>query len=172
MYCNQTTNNGLTSTLQGIPDGRAGTLVTLRVMGQFINHGKKSMEIRDLAVKIVGGNGNKKDWLEQVKALQAFVKEKIRYVKDINGVETVQTPSATLRLGYGDCDDKSVLIAALLESIGHPTRLVAIGKTEDNFIHVYPETRIGTKWLSVETTESVPVGWKPEGYPAKIVFNY
>ena len=77
-------------------------------------------------------------------------------MRDVNGVETLQTPLVTMEIKQGDCDDQSVLLASLLESIGHPTRFVAI---KQNFfgpyVHVYTETRIGPKWYPLETTEKM-----------------
>ncbi len=61
------------------------------------------------------------------KKLHRFVRDNIRYIKDIRDVETVAYPDITLQQGQGDCDDKSVLLASLLESIGHPTPLCCGG---------------------------------------------
>lgn len=171
MYLGGAGVEGLSSTLQSIPDGKEGTAETLKAMRRLVKDNKKSLEIRDLAVKIIGGIGNKKDWFGQAKNVQEFVRDKIRYIRDINGIETLQTPQATLRLGYGDCDDKSILVAALLESIGHPTRFVAIGFSPDNFVHVYPQTRIGTKWVTLETTENVSIGWEPSGVKSRLIID-
>lgn len=113
-----------------------------------------------------------KKWIAEISALHRFVRDQIRYVKDINGVETVHTADAVLRIGSGDCDDKSVLLASLLESIGHPTRFVAVGFQPDHYSHVFVQTRIGKnpgKWLSLETTEPVAIGWEPKGIVSRIV---
>jgi transglutaminase-like putative cysteine protease len=71
----------------------------------------------------------------------------------------------------GDCDDKSVLLAALLESIGHPTRFVAIGFQPDDFEHVFVETKIADRWISLETTEPVEIGWMPQHIRARLTVN-
>jgi hypothetical protein len=34
---------------------------------------------------------------------------------------------------------------------------------------VYPETKIGEKWVTVETTEPVKVGWEPRNIVSKMV---
>lgn len=167
MYCN---NNGLSATLRGIPDGRAGTIETLKIMSQVARNGKTSLPVRNMALSLIKGLDHK-DWVGQIKALHRFVRDKIQYVKDIDGVETLQTPDVTLQLAAGDCDDKSILLASLLGAIGHPTRFVAIGKNDDDFVHVYPETRVGNKWLALETTEPVEIGWQPSGYPARLVYH-
>src|SRR5574340_1000732 len=144
----------------GIPSGEDGTRATLKLMSGLVKAGKTALPIRQLALSLVHRNGQK-DWYGEVRDLHQFVRDHIRYVKDIRGVETLQTPEKTLEIGQGDCDDKSTLVAALLESIGHPTRFVAVG-FNGQFAHVLVETKIGNKWVAVETTEPVELGWFPK----------
>jgi len=157
-----------TYTLQTIPNGKAGTAATLQIMSGLVKTYKKAPAVRELALFLVK-NLPQKDWRGEVAAIHSFVKEQIRYTKDINGVETLQTPVQTLRLKAGDCDDKTTLVAALLESIGHPTRLKAVGFSPGHFCHVLPETKIGGKWVTVETTEPVGLGWLPRGLKSAMV---
>lgn len=145
-----------------IPNGSAGTRETLKLMSGLVRQSKKSLQIRMLALRLVGER-RQKDWFGEVRDIHAFVRDRIRYVKDIRGVETLQTPEKTLEIGQGDCDDKSSLIAAMLESIGHPTRFVAVGFDGASFAHVLVETKIGNKWVPLETTEPVGLGWFPRG---------
>lgn len=147
-------------TLQAIPDGPAGILATLKIMRQFAREGKRHYPVRELALSLVR-NVPAKDWVQEIKNIHAYVRDNIRYVRDIRGIETVATPETTLEIGQGDCDDKSVLVASLLETIGHPTRFVAVGFRPGVFEHVLVETKIGTKWVGVETTENVDLGWFP-----------
>lgn len=100
----------------------------------------------------------------EVRALFDFVQNNIRYVRDVNGVETIQTPLKTLEYGAGDCDDKSTLLAAMLESLGHETRFHAMGFRPGNVEHVLLEVNIpGKGWVPLETTEPVKMGWIPRG---------
>jgi len=101
-----------------------------------------------------------KQYAAEARAIQEWVRGNIRYTRDINGVETLQVPEKTLEYKQGDCDDHAVLVAALLESIGHPARFRAIA-TGRNFSHVFTETKIGPRWLSVETTEWWDMGYLP-----------
>jgi Transglutaminase-like superfamily len=57
-------------------------------------------------------------------AIGTWVQQNITYVNE--GEETFQTPLATLRFRYGDCDCTTTLTASLLESIGIPCELVAV----------------------------------------------
>jgi len=160
-------NQPMTATLQAIPDGKAGTVATLKIMREVTKAGKRALPVRNLALSLIS-ELPQKDWFNEVKILHRFVRDKIRYVKDIHGIETVQTPEVTLALRAGDCDDKSVLLASLLESIGHPTSFVAVGFKPDDFVHVYVETRIDKTWLPLETTEPVEVGWRPKNTVSRL----
>lgn len=160
----------LTATLQSIPDGVEGIRETLRNMVNMARAGKKSLAVRRLAMQILA-DVPQKSWLSEVKAIHAYVRDFVRYTRDINGIETVQAPDKTIEFNQGDCDDKSVLVATLLEVAGHPARFVAVGKEPNVFEHVLTETKIGNTWVSVETTEPVPLGWYPKSYPYRLVYN-
>lgn len=149
-------------TLQQIPSGPRGIYQTLRVMRQLTREGKRQYSIRDLALSVVRRNGHK-DWFGEIRDLHHYVRDRIRYIKDIRGIETLATPEKTLEIGQGDCDDKSVLLATLLESIGHPTRFVAVAFKPGVYSHVLVESKLGKKWISLETTEPVSTGWSPPG---------
>lgn len=82
-------------------------------------------------------------------------------MRDVNTVETVQTPDKTLLDGSGDCDDQAVLLGSLLESIGHPARFLAVGFQPGVFAHVLVEGKIGARWVPLETTERWPAGRAP-----------
>lgn len=134
---------------------------TLKVMSRMVRDGKKTLPVRNRAIAITQ-HCQQKDYACEVQTLHSFVRDQIRYVQDITNVETVQEPQKTLEIFAGDCDDKATLLAAMLESIGHPTRFVAIGFEPGIFSHVYVESKIGAGWIPLETTEPVPVGWQPD----------
>lgn len=161
---------GLTARLGFIPEGREGTIATLRLMRDLVRRGKTSLNIRSLAVSLTAGVPSK-DWLGEIRVLHRFVRDSIRYVRDIRDVETLHDPETVLKIGSGDCDDKAVLLASLLESIGHPTRFVAIGFVPEEYSHVYVETLIGKKWVPLETTEPVEVGWVPENVVSRLIIH-
>ena len=108
-------------------------------------------------------NLQQKDYMGEVHALWEFVRDRIRYVRDIDNVETLQTADRTLSQASGDCDDKSVLLASLLGAIGHKSRFVAVAlRDPENFVHVLVETLVGkNQWLAAETTEPQRLGWRP-----------
>jgi transglutaminase-like putative cysteine protease len=155
-------------TLKVIPSGTEGVRATLNEMRKLVRDYKKNDQIRSTAAELVSPL-QQKNFMGEIKRLHAFVRDQIRYLRDIHNVETLQSPPETLRRRYGDCDDKATLLAALLESIGHPSRFVAIGKAPGKFSHVYVETRVGPKWIGLETTEPVDVGWKPQNVLARMI---
>lgn len=162
---------GPPTTFARIPLGVEGIETTMQLMRRLVRgdpalqSGKHDPGIRQIADGLVGEQGAQcpqGDYSCEVAALHAFVRDHIRYVGDIAEVETLQTPRRTLEQGSGDCDDKSTLLATLLETIGHKTRFVAGAYHQPGFYeHVWVETRIGRGWYPLETTRPVPPGWNP-----------
>jgi transglutaminase-like putative cysteine protease len=140
-----------TTTLKGIPDGKAGTLTVLKAMRELARKGKSNPNVFDLSRHIVK-NVRPKDWAGEVSAVFRWVRDNIRYVKDPHNLETLHTPQKILEYGQGDCDDQSILLATLLETIGHPARFVAVGFAPGTFSHVYVETKIGNRWIPLDAT--------------------
>lgn len=166
-------------TLMAIPDGVAGIKATLQLMRKITRDYKKTGFVRELVLEVLRAGrvpqfteNGKKNWVGQIKAIHNFVKYHIQYVKDIRGVETLQTPPQTFRLKHGDCDDKCILAASMLEAIGHPTRFVAVGFQPEIYSHVFLQTRIGANWVTLECTEDWPLGKGPKGIVgAPIIVN-
>lgn len=144
--------------LQAIPNGVAGIRETLRIMSKITKQYKANPLVRELALRLTAGL-NQKDWRGEVTRIHDFVRDRIRYIKDIRGIETIHTPVELLKSRQGDCDDKSILAASLLEAIGHPTRFVAVGFNKNGtYSHVFTQTKIGNNWVTLETTEPWPLG--------------
>lgn len=149
--------------LKTIANGDLGTKQTLAFMSKIVRHYKTNQVVRETALSIIS-HIPEKNFTDEVRYLHAWVRDRIRYVKDVRGVETLQTPVKTLELMQGDCDDQTTLLCALLESIGHKTRMVAVathGRKE--FSHVFPETKIGNQWVTVECiNKHYSIGQKPD----------
>lgn len=99
----------------------------------------------------------------QRNAIFDWVKANIKFQNEEG--ELLQTPLSTMYdFRYGDCDDHSLLIAALLMSLGHQIQFRTVGVNGDNtLVHVYPlayDTASG-QWVALDTTvsESYP-GWE------------
>jgi len=146
--------------MQGIPSGLDGIRATLNYMRDYVNQYKTNKAIRELALQLTR-DLPQKDFKGEVYALFNYVQNNIRYVKDVHNIETIQTPLKTLEYGQGDCDDKSTLLAALLQSLGHETRFHALGFKPEHISHVLLEVKLHNSWLSLDTTEPHVMGWLP-----------
>lgn len=141
-------------------------------MRQLVRQYKSTLPIRTLALQIIDRVRGHKNFADQVRAVHNYVQSNIQYVKDVNGVETLATPIKTLEFRKGDCDDQATLLAALLEAIGHKTRFVAIRmKPFGPFVHVFTETKIGNRWIPLETTERWPAGMGPPKFAGRLVVH-
>lgn len=117
-----------------------------------------------------------RDYAGQAAALLKFTQTRIFYANEPG--ERLQDPAYTLRVGYGDCDDMALLLAALCESVRLPWRFVISGKRGNRVVrwmegtpysparwaHIY--LAIGDrpfaprKWTFAEPTlKTVPFGW-------------
>lgn len=157
-----------------IPDGRAGVRATLAIMADLTQRYRAHPLVRVSAQNLIDDCASR-DALCWVTALHAFVRDGIRYVPDVRDVETIQTPDYTLEKRQGDCDDQSVLLASLLESIGFETRFCAIGVRGGPFSHVSSQVKLGRGWVNLETIlptlreqwstynagDPTPIGWFP-----------
>lgn len=163
--------------LQGISDGPQGAIQTLNAMRALARDAVRdpSQQIRETALSIIGTQG----WVGQIRALQGWVQSNIRYIQDpaddTGGVELVQTPQYTLQQTAGDCDDQSVLMAAMLSAIGHPARFVAVGFGGGPLSHVLVQTKVGNTgndaqdWTTAETILPKPLGWFPPGVTSRYI---
>lgn len=152
-----------------IRDGVSGTADTLTLMANLIKAGKRDPIVRTFAARLVTGagigGGNSKNRFGEIETVYNFVREKIRYVWDIDGQETLHTPRFILQNGFGDCDDKVILAGAMLASLGHKVRVIAMGNSPGRFSHVILEvlifTKRGPRWLPLDCTEDRGLGWAP-----------
>lgn len=156
--------------LTPIPSPPANRLVELgegpqivdRFMGELQRFKRSPADmprVRSVALNLVRDAAPNDD-LEEIRRVWQYVRDAIRYVKDVRDVDTIQTPRTTLDTMQGDCDDKSLLLSAMLESIGYATRFaVSATVPTGTYNHVFVEAfvpRFG-RWIPLET--SVP------GYP-------
>lgn len=144
-----------------IPEGSAGNRATLRYMGEFVKQYQKDPLILATAKELTQFLDSH-DYAGEAREIFNFVRDQVRYVRDPVRAELVQDPAFTLKNRYGDCDDKSTLLATMLESIGHPARFIAVGFTRPGeFEHVYVESKIGNRWIPMDATTRHSMGWSP-----------
>jgi transglutaminase-like putative cysteine protease len=114
-----------------------------------------------------------RDKVGEVNALHGFVRDQIVFRNDARGIEVVAYPTETMKMQSGDCDDKVVLLCALLESCGHTTRFITCSQNQNGqFTHVYPEVLLGGQWFALETVRRVPFGATPNGVTRREIHEY
>lgn len=122
--------------------GVAGVRQGIRKMISLTNESITDPVIRDQAASAISGcpRGDRRC---QCYALLAWVKRKMHYVADPRHVEAFHTPSLIARAihsgryVYGDCDDFSMYLAALMKSIGLQPAFRAVGYDGRAYQHVY-----------------------------------
>lgn len=149
----------------------------LKMLRRIALEAGRDPRIATVAIQILRANRiEPRDYTGQAQALLRFVQRRIYYANEPG--ERLQDPAYTLRVGYGDCDDMALLLAALCESIRLPWRFVISGKRGNQIVrwmegtpyrpamwaHIY--LAIGnrpfkpTRWVFAEPTlRSVNLGW-------------
>ena len=152
-------------TLQAIPKaslsrtqvapGAAGARQSLRIMRGIILRYRYNPLVIAYARQIVNTAGIRtRDYPAQVAAIFNWIQENIAFTRDPRGIDLYMTPDVMLKTGAGDCDDMAILFDTFLESLGHPTALMAIQQPGyDTFNHVIALTRIGTRWVCADCSD-------------------
>lgn len=112
-----------------------------------MNHPK----VRILAQQITRGlNTN----LGKSRAIYNWIKQNIHYTRDADGLDIYTSPSRTIELGRGDCDDVSALYSSLAGIVGVPVKLKVITQDQRVWSHIYPISLNG-KWLAYDAAAPV-----------------
>jgi transglutaminase-like putative cysteine protease len=112
--------------------------------------------VRDLALRMRGVHGGE---LATAKAIQAFVRSAVRFVREAR--ETFQHTLYTLRRRAGDCDDHARAVAALARAAGLRAHVVGVPNARGQVGHVAPMiAAAGKKWWA-ETTVDARFGEHP-----------
>ena len=152
------------------------TYESVEVIKKLIEEGKKDIIVRNLAEKITQYLPPK-DYKKEVSAIYNFVCRRLRYTKDIENVETVHRARDLLRRHNkaADCDDYVILTGALLQSIGHPVRIVIIGnnkKDKEDFSHIYLQTWVRGQWISLDgSVPGAKMGWEAPSFSTKKIIT-
>lgn len=152
----------------------------LEVMRQIALMRGRDPRMAKLALSIIRKSGAKpREYEKQAAALLKWVQDpKNCYYINEPG-ERLQDPIYTLKVKHGDCDDMSLLLCCLFESVNLPWRYVLSGRQQGKKIrhiegapvpqgvgwaHVY--CMVGTppfnpnRWYFCEpTVQGVPLGW-------------
>jgi len=147
------------------------------LMIEMILEAKEDARIRQLAGNILREAGiMPKDSQGEVCAVFNWVRENVRYTRDIRNIELFQKPIRTLEMKIGDCDDQAMILSALLECIGYPTMLKVVGISSKEPEHIYilagfPVSK-PTTWIALDPTENHPCGWEVEKHLVKSSITY
>lgn len=152
-------------------EGEVAIENTVKKIKQIINRASRNPYVRKWAEHIVR-NVPQTKYVQELIAIQHFVRDNMRYTRDPRGMEYVQTPVHLLsliergQLPQGDCDDKTTLSLSLAKSIGFPVALRVTGyKPNRKFKHVYGMVRVKVgkiqKWIPMETVKrNRELGWE------------
>ncbi len=156
--------------LVGIPAGARGTRATLALMARLADDGSRDPLVRQWAIGVLQhARVAPHDHAGELAAIFRAVRDGIRFTRDPDNLETLQTPRRTLQWRAGDCDDFSTLLAAALRSIGTPARLAfrVIGSKPGRFGHVYVVARLAGRDVPLDGIyRGTPLGWQ---YPRPAV---
>jgi len=174
---NSPNQDGKKSGASGNPDGSAfftripypGLDGVLDKMKELADQGKGDPIVREKAVSITKNIPkdprtnlpNRRNYQQIADAVYMWMKKNIEYINDPDGIEWLQTAKKTIELGYGDCDDQSVLAAALLSSIGVPTRFKVVKANPDRrnaYSHVYLQYHDKDRWKGFDPTLHTKAG--------------
>ena len=151
----------LLAQVQPLPGGASGVARTVAQMRRLVREGRRHPAIRAAALSVISSLPPR-DTEGEARALFEFVRDQIRYVRDVHATETLSQAPITLATMAGDCDDQVILLGALLESIGLPTRFVlSAHQMPGELDHVCLEVLAGDEWRGCDPTEPVPFGWLP-----------
>ena len=158
--------------LSEIPGGVAGTDQTVREIARLVRYDLERPQLRLYATRLLNNaHIPSKSHHREARTIFGHVVRKVRYQKDPVGIETVQSPTVTLALGAGDCDDHTGLVAGLAMAVGIPARFRVIGYP-DRLVHIFPELFVDWRWYPADTTEPKRgFGWRPPKFPVERVYN-
>jgi transglutaminase-like putative cysteine protease len=146
------------------PTGFAGTRFTIDKMRQLARNGKVDPVVIKTA-RLIVRNSPEKDYETEAEAIYNYVRRNVRYTRDPQAVELVQSPRVTLREGHGDCDDIAILIAALAEAVGMQAAFLAVKadrRVPNEFSHVLAIIHTQEGWRGADTTVAEGyLGWVP-----------
>ena len=149
-----------------VPKGPRGTIASAGLIANLIREGARDFYVRQKAIEIFRDAGAATEGSLGRRSARSFnwVRNNIRYTRDIFRAELLHTARRMLELRAGDCDDMTILLGAMLISTGHPVRMALAGfapKKPHVYSHIYPEVHVNGKWIALDTTMNRPMGWAP-----------
>lgn len=152
--------------IETIPGGAAGLRRKIARIRELVEAAKRDPWFRDQVVRIVG-SVPEKDYRAERERVIGWVMRHVRYVRDPHaegGLELFTTPQRMLRdilrtgRAHEDCDGHVILAAAMLETIGHPTRYRVGAVAPGDYRHIWLDVRDPRtgQWHAYELTDKGP----------------
>jgi hypothetical protein len=133
-------------------------VANMLIAGSYVNYLNR-VDYADEQINIVATRtvaGAKDDELRKTRAILDFVSNNIHYVSDPNdGLEYAKDPIHTLIAGGGDCEDQTLVLCSLLESVGVKTY---IAFTDE---HVFALARFDTDYPELAGKAHVYIDDRP-----------
>lgn len=142
----------------------------------MIEEGKIDPFVRRFSLKIIEDAGiPARNHYGEAKAIFDWVLGNIPFRRDIAGRETLQSARSSIRfwekgIPHADCDDYTILLGSMFESVGLPIRLVTTQVTPGSWSHIYLDVNVGGKWIAADASNNDGYfGWESQKYAKKKV---
>jgi len=131
-----------------------------------IEDGKADPKIRLLVANIIR-DIPERDYLGELNAIFDWVKQNVRYTHDPYNLELFNRPKRVIEYGIADCDDLTILLGSMVQTIGYPIKLRVIGVNSDEPEHIYLmagippiENSEPSDWIAMDASVDEPMGWQ------------
>lgn len=146
-----------------------GTVITLEAMAALARAG--SRDVPPLVSSVVPGNGTVSDC---VLSVDRFLRANFIYREErdevLRDVPYMLNDLVTLGHMEGDCDDMTIMCAAMLCALLIPTRFTAIqSEIPGLFDHVFTETKVNGEWVPVDPTVPYGTQYTQFGFMSEVV---
>jgi len=152
-------------------EDEAFTAQTIERMTQYAAAAARSPKIREAALAAAGGFSSQ---ASQAGAIWKWIRDRVRFrtdaetarplTEDPENTEVLIPPQCLLQMARpsGDCDDFSMLAAAMLLSLGIPAsfRTVAADPASDRYSHVYVIAQTAEGRLALDCSHGRYPGWE------------
>lgn len=143
-----------------------------RQLSKMLHESIPDQSVRALAEQVAGYSKDK------IGAIFDFVHDTFPYSPDPKGWELFVLPIKVVSdynsgiVRHLDCDDKSLLVSAMLGALGYQTRIVLVDTNGGGQInHALAEVNSPLGWIYLDTTRDFPLGFLHRSYENKVVVN-
>jgi len=156
------------SQLMPLAKGKPGSLATAALMAQLV----REDTVRDLGLQswaaqllVNAGLDSHSPKADIAAAILSYV-QRLQYIHDPAGAfESIQNARTTIKRGFGDCDDLSIVLATLLAQVGLRPRFVLARykQATKGYDHVYVDIELPPEQggrLALDPSSRRAAGWE------------